>query len=47
MERKAGNRRNSGQTLIITALVIALLVLSIVYGVLKPEEEVKRGLQPH
>jgi hypothetical protein len=33
MGRKAGNRRNSGQTLIITALVIALLVLSIVYGV--------------
>jgi hypothetical protein len=33
MGRKAGNRGNSGQTLIITALVIALLVLSIVYGV--------------
>jgi len=27
------NRKNSGQTLIITALVIALLILSIVYGV--------------
>jgi len=33
MGRKAGNRRNSGQTLIITALTIALLILSIVYGV--------------
>jgi hypothetical protein len=33
MGRKAGNRRNSGQTLIITALAIALLVLSIVYSV--------------
>jgi hypothetical protein len=33
MGRKAGNRKNSGQTLIITALVIALLILSIVYGV--------------
>ncbi|MGD9131049.1 MAG: hypothetical protein PVH73_05695 [Candidatus Bathyarchaeota archaeon] len=33
MGRNARNRRNSGQTLVITALVIALLVLSIVYGV--------------
>lgn len=33
MRRNAGNRKNSGQTLIITALVIALLILSIVYGV--------------
>jgi hypothetical protein len=33
MGRKARNRKNSGQTLIITALTIALLILSIIYGV--------------
>ncbi len=33
MKRNLRNRKNSGQTFIITALVIALLILSIVYGV--------------
>ena len=33
MRRNFRKRKNSGQTLIITALVIALLILSIVYGV--------------
>ena len=33
MGRNLRNRKNSGQTLIITALVIALLILSVVYGV--------------
>lgn len=33
MGRNVWNHKNSGQTLIITALVIALLILSVVYGV--------------
>jgi len=40
MERNLRNRKNSGQTLIITALVISLLILSVVYGVF---ESVRRG----
>lgn len=35
--RSLRNRKNSGQTLIITALVISLLVLSVVYGVFEAE----------
>jgi hypothetical protein len=37
MKRTLWNRRNSGQTLIITALVISLLILSVVYGVFEAE----------
>ena len=33
MKRRLGKHKNSGQTLIITALVISLLILSVVYGV--------------
>ena len=33
MVRNLRNRKNSGQTLVITALVIALLILSLAYGV--------------
>jgi hypothetical protein len=43
MKRKSLNRKNSGQFLIITSLVIALLLLSVVYYTLEVER--KSGMQ--
>ena len=39
MERKRLNRKNSGQTLIITSLVVALLLLSVVYYIFEVERK--------